>query len=43
METWGDPSYPFTYHYQGQMDDVRIFKVALTSEEVATLHAAEKP
>jgi hypothetical protein len=41
--TWGDPAYPFTYHYQGQMDDVRIFKVALTSAEVATLYTAEKP
>lgn len=43
MEQWGDPAYPFTYHYQGQMDDVRIFKVALTEAEVATLYAAEKP
>jgi len=42
-EQWGDPAYPFTYHFQGQMDDVRIFKVALTEAEVTTLYTAEKP
>jgi hypothetical protein len=41
--TWADPAEIYTYHFKGLMDDLRIFKVALTSAEVATLFAAEKP
>jgi hypothetical protein len=42
-ETWANPADIYSNHFMGQMDDVRIFKAALTAEEVATLHAAEKP
>lgn len=40
---WADPANPFNNHFTGQMDDVRIFKVALTATEVTTLYTAEKP
>jgi hypothetical protein len=42
-DTWADPAYPYGQRFQGQMDDIRIFKVALTAAEVSTLYAAEKP
>ena len=40
---WADPTDPFNNHFTGQMDDVRIFKVALNGPEVTTLYTAEKP
>jgi len=42
-DAWADPANPYSEHFQGQMDDLRIFKVALTAAEVSTLYAAEKP
>jgi hypothetical protein len=42
-DSWADPADIYSNHFKGQMDDLRIFKVALTSDEVATLYAAEKP
>lgn len=42
-ESWADPADIYSYHFQGLMDDLRIFKIALTSEEVTTLYNAEKP
>jgi len=42
-DAWADPANPYSEHFQGQMDDIRIFKVALTAAEVSTLYAAEKP
>lgn len=43
LHDWANPAEIYTYHYKGLMDDVRIFKVALTETEVATLYTAEKP
>jgi hypothetical protein len=43
QDTWADPADIYSNHFKGLMDDVRIFKVVLTSEEVAILYAAEKP
>ncbi|HTH56734.1 MAG TPA: Ig-like domain-containing protein [Cyclobacteriaceae bacterium] len=43
VDSWADPANIYSEHFQGQMDDVRIFKVALTATEVGTLYAAEKP
>ncbi len=42
-DTWADPADPLNNHFKGVMDDVRIFKVALTASEVTTLYTAEKP
>lgn len=42
-DSWADPSDLYSNHFKGLMDDVRIFKVALTASEVATLYAAEMP
>ena len=42
-DTWADPADPLTNHFKGQMDDLRIFKVALSASEVTTLYTAEKP
>jgi len=42
-DTWAQYSDPNNNHFKGQMDDVRIFKVALTAAEVTTLYTAEKP
>ncbi len=42
-DSWADPANPFSNHFKGQMDDVRIFKVALNAAEVTTLYTAEKP
>ncbi|HEV8514115.1 MAG TPA: LamG-like jellyroll fold domain-containing protein [Cyclobacteriaceae bacterium] len=42
-DTWADPANLYSEHFQGQMDDIRIFKVALTATEVSTLYSAEKP
>lgn len=43
LQDWANPAELYTYHYKGLMDDVRIFKVALTETEVTTLYNAEKP
>ena len=42
-DSWADPVDVYSNHFKGLMDDVRIFKVALTASEVGTLHTAEKP
>jgi len=42
-DSWADPADPLNNHFKGVMDDVRIFKVALTAAEVTTLYTAEKP
>ena len=42
-DTWADYADPLNNHFKGVMDDVRIFKVALTASEVTTLYTAEKP
>lgn len=40
---WADPANIYSYHFKGQMDDLRIYKTALSETEVATLHSIEKP
>jgi len=42
-DTWADPSDPTNNHYKGLMDDLRIWKAALTATEITALYAAEKP
>jgi hypothetical protein len=42
-DSWADPSNLYSEHFQGQMDDIRIFKVALTATEITALYTAEKP
>ena len=42
-DTWADPADPLNNHFKGVMDDVRLFKVALSASEVTTLYTAEKP
>jgi hypothetical protein len=43
LDTWADPADPLNNHFKGLMDDVRIWKAALTAGEVTTLYNAEKP
>jgi len=40
-DSWADPANLYSNHFKGQMDDIRIFKVALTAAEVSTLYNAE--
>lgn len=42
-DAWADPSDPANGHFQGLMDDLRIWKVALTESEITALYTAEKP
>jgi len=42
-ESWADPADLYSNHFKGQLDDLRIFKIALTAIEVATLYKDEKP
>ena len=42
-EPWGSYEEPTANHYKGGMDDVRIFNVPLTAEEVGQLYNAESP
>jgi hypothetical protein len=42
LEAWADPADLYSNHFKGLMDDLRIFKVALTEAEVAKLHNDEK-
>lgn len=41
-ESWADPADIGSNHFLGQMDDLRIFKVALTPIEVSKLYEAER-
>ncbi len=42
-DAWADPSDPANNHYKGLMDDLRIWKSALTEAEIIALNTAEKP
>jgi hypothetical protein len=42
-DSWADPTDIGSNHFKGLMDDLRIFMVALTAEEVSTLYSDEKP
>ncbi len=42
-DTWADYSDPANNHFKGLLDDVRIFSVAVTAEEVKMMYDSEKP
>ncbi len=42
-DTWADPADPANNHFKGLMDDLRIWKGALTEAEIVALYTAEKP
>jgi hypothetical protein len=42
-EPWGGYDFTTANHFKGLLDDVRIFHVALTGEEVSLLYNSEKP
>ncbi len=42
-EPWGSYDLPTANHFKGQLDDVRIFSVAVTEEEVKLMYDSEKP
>lgn len=43
LDSWADPADPLNNHFKGLMDDLRIWKTALTEAEIVALHTAEKP
>lgn len=44
MDDWANPvGFPDNNHYNGLMDDVRIFHAAFSEEDVQALYNAEKP
>ena len=42
-DSWADPSDPANNHFKGLLDDVRIFKRAITDGEVTLIYNSEKP
>ena len=42
-EPWGSYALPTSNHFKGQLDDIRIFSVAITEEEVKLMYDSEKP
>jgi len=42
-DSWADYSNPDNNHFKGLLDDVRIFSVAVTEEEVKLMYDSEKP
>lgn len=40
---WANYYYPLSYHFEGQLDDVRIYHKTLTPTEVNLMYEAEKP
>ncbi len=42
-ETWGGYDLPGANHFQGQLDDVRIYHKALTANEIDLMYKSEKP
>lgn len=42
-DSWADPADPLNNHFKGLMDDLRIWKAALTEAEIVALYNAEKP
>lgn len=42
-EPWGGYTKPTANHFKGLLDDVRIFSVAVTEEEVKLMYDSEKP
>jgi hypothetical protein len=42
-EPWGGYGFPDANHFEGQLDDIRIFHKALTETEIGLMYASEKP
>ena len=42
-EGWGGYAFPGANHFQGQLDDVRIYHKALTAAEIDLMYKSEKP
>lgn len=42
-DSWADPADPANNHFKGLLDDVRIFKRAITDGEVTLIYNSEKP
>ncbi|MEI6059478.1 MAG: LamG-like jellyroll fold domain-containing protein [Bacteroidota bacterium] len=42
-ETWGGYDFPGANHFQGLLDDVRIYHKALTANEIDLMYKSEKP
>lgn len=42
-EPWGGYDFPDANHFEGQLDDVRIFDKALTEAEVSLMYNSERP
>jgi hypothetical protein len=42
-QTWGNYSDPYANHFQGYLDDVRIWHKALTPVEIGLMYNSEKP
>ncbi len=42
-ETWGNYDLPTAQHFKGKLDDVRMFSVAVTAEEIKKMYDSEKP
>ncbi len=41
-DTWANPADPANNHFKGLLDDVRVFKKALTANEVTLIYNSEK-
>ncbi len=41
-DTWANYSDPTTGHFQGELDDVRVYHKALTAKEIQLMYASEK-
>jgi len=42
-ETWGGYDFPEANHFEGMLDDIRIFHKPLTDTEISLMYASEKP
>ncbi len=42
-EPWGGYDFTTSQHFKGQLDDIRIFHVALSDQEVSLVYNSEKP
>lgn len=42
-EPWGGYDFPGANHFNGKLDDVRVFHKALTATEISLMYASEKP
>ncbi|NTV84466.1 MAG: LamG domain-containing protein, partial [Bacteroidales bacterium] len=42
-EPWGGYDFPDANHFDGKLDDIRIFHKPLTDTEISLMYASEKP